>query len=256
MAMNTKPRVTTGRIQPYCRRSDLGVLRRTPRGRTKQTQDSGRRLPLNFPYFPVHAHLLPTGKVMFWSQEPARPIPSTILGSRGIQATLALPLPRYDVFAPANRSWPTEGCSLRVATTPQLQILLDLRTQVSTTQQQYLDSQTRPRPYSGGWQRARHERRALVPYRTVLANGDVLVISGFDPSSDFNTLPQVFQVGSGWRDLTPRGSAWILTHRCSSRQTARSSRRHRRRRPVILIRPGPVHGAWSGTGSPSTKSPA
>ena len=41
----------------------------------------------------------------------------------------------------------------------------------------------------------------------------------------------------------PRSSAWTFTRRCSSRQTARSSIRDRRRRPVILIRAGT--GTWS-----------
>ena len=41
------------------------------------------------------------------------------------------------------------------------------------------------------------------PTVTVLANGDVLVVSGsIDGLSDINTVPQVFQVGSGtWRNL-------------------------------------------------------
>src|SRR5258705_10831282 len=41
------------------------------------------------------------------------------------------------------------------------------------------------------------------PTATVLANGDVLVVSGsIDNTVGGNPLPQVFQVGSGWRDLT------------------------------------------------------
>ena len=42
------------------------------------------------------------------------------------------------------------------------------------------------------------------PTVTVLANGDVLVVSGYrDNSFGVNILPQVFQVGSGtWRNLT------------------------------------------------------
>ena len=42
------------------------------------------------------------------------------------------------------------------------------------------------------------------PTTTVLANGDVLVVSGYiDPTIGVNTLPQVFQVATGtWRSLT------------------------------------------------------
>ena len=42
------------------------------------------------------------------------------------------------------------------------------------------------------------------PTVTVLANGDVLVVSGsIDNTVGVNRLPQVFQVGSGtWRNLT------------------------------------------------------
>ena len=87
------------------------------------------------------------------------------------------------------------------------------------------------------------------PTATVLANGDVLVVSGsIDSTFGINTVPQVFQVGSGtWRNLAQLGMD--LYPRCSSRQTARSSMRDRRRRPVILIRPGAVRGALSRIGS-------
>ena len=36
----------------------------------------------------------------------------------------------------------------------------------------------------------------------MLANGDVLVVSGSIDDRGGNPLPQVFKVGSGWRDLT------------------------------------------------------
>ena len=51
-----------------------------------------------------------------------------------------------------------------------------------------------PGGYAGRW----------YPTVTVLANGDVLVVSGnIDNTLGSNPLPQVFQVGSGtWRDLT------------------------------------------------------
>jgi hypothetical protein len=52
-------------------------------------------------------------------------------------------------------------------------------------------------------QLAQHERGPLVP-TTVLANGDVLVVSGtIDPTIGVNTLPQVFRVATGtWQSLT------------------------------------------------------
>ena len=45
----------------------------------------------------------------------------------------------------------------------------------------------------------------------MLANGDVLVVSGsIELTFGNNTVPQVFQVGSGDRGVTSRSSAWTL----------------------------------------------
>ena len=104
-------------------------------------------------------------------------------------------------FAPATRCWPTESYSLRVATS---KMALEWRTQVSMTPSRILGTWTAlPDMNAGRW----------YPTATVLANGDVLVVSGsIDNTFGINTLPQVYQVGSGtWRDLTSRSSAWTFT---------------------------------------------
>ena len=90
------------------------------------------------------------------------------------------------------------------------------------------------------------------PTVTVLANGDILVVSGsIDNTVGANMVPQVFQFGSGtWRNLSEL--FLDLYPICCSRQTARSSIRHRRRTPVILMRPGAVPGALSRGGSAHT----
>ena len=125
-------------------------------------------------------------------------------GDRGIRATIHDPgIPRIKAsapfhrrattsFAPATRSWPTEGYSLRVAHIHVNGIGFAYASIYNPTP---LNAWTAlPDMNAGRW----------YPTTTVLANGDVLVVSGsIDPTFGVNTLPQVFQVGSGtWRDLT------------------------------------------------------
>ena len=60
-------------------------------------------------------------------------------------------------------------------------------------------------PFTNAWSNLPNMNAGRwYPTTTVLANGDVLVVSGYiDPTIGVNTLPQVFQVATGtWRSLT------------------------------------------------------
>ena len=83
------------------------------------------------------------------------------------------------------------------------------------------------------------------PTVTVLANGDVLVVSGsIDNTVGSNTVPQVFQVGSGtWRNLTRAARPGPLPADVPRAKRQGLQFGTDARRPVILIRPGAV--AWS-----------
>ena len=89
------------------------------------------------------------------------------------------------------------------------------------------------------------------PTTTVLANGDVLVVSGhIDLTVGVNMLPQVFQVATGtWRSLTNAQLQRGLYPMICWRRTDEFSMQHRRRRPAISIRRGPAPGATSRLGS-------
>ena len=71
MAMNTKPRLhQSARIQPHCRRSDRGCAsahdRESPKAHRLVRRVVHRPNMASAVFFPVHAHVLPTGKVMIW----------------------------------------------------------------------------------------------------------------------------------------------------------------------------------------------
>ena len=141
------------------------------------------------PYFPVHAHVLPTGKVMVWpgdgvsGNDPRLWDPAT-------QTVSILNKPGYDTF-----------CSGHV-------FLADGRLFVAgghILNSVGLANASIYNPFTGAW-------TALPPMNvgrwypttTILPNGDVLVVSGsIDLTVGNNPLPQVFQLATGtWRDLT------------------------------------------------------
>jgi len=137
-----------------------------------------------WPAVAVHAHLLPTGKVMYYSYgddsrswDPAN------------DAITQLALAGYNIFCTGHsllgdgRLLVTGGhisnnIGERRAT------LYDPSTNKWTNQ---------PDMNAGRW----------YPTNTALANGDVLVVSGSDEQGRMNPLPQVWQAGNGrWRSLT------------------------------------------------------
>ena len=148
-----------------------------------------------WPFFPVHTHALPTGKVMIWpgdagisgndprSWDPANP---------GLSPSPLTP-PGFDLFC-SGHSFLSDG-RLFVAG-GHIQNGVGLAN--ASTYNSFANSWTPlPAMNAGRW----------YPTTTVLANGDVLVVSGsIDTTVGVNTVPQVFQVGSGtWRNLAELG---------------------------------------------------
>ena len=145
------------------------------------------------PYYPIHTHMLPTGKVMFWGGSDEG-------GGGGVtggdawdpanESVSILSKPDYNIFC-GGHSFLADG-SLFVAGGHVSNFVGLSR---ATTYNPFTDAWSKlPDMNDGRW----------YPTTTVLANGDVLVVSGYiDPTIGLNTLPQVFQVATGtWRSLT------------------------------------------------------
>ena len=149
--------------------------------------------PNPFPFHPVDGHLLPTGKVMVTTGDTGYSGNDPRSWDPASQSISSLPKPGYDIFC-GGHSFLADG-RLFVA---------GGNINVNGTGFAYARIYD-PDPLVNAW-KALPDMNAgrWYPTTTVLANGDVLVISGLiDPTSGFNTLPQVFQVGSEtWRDLT------------------------------------------------------
>ncbi|MCB0105245.1 MAG: DUF1929 domain-containing protein, partial [Caldilineaceae bacterium] len=163
------------------------------------------------PYFPIHVNLLPTGKIMMWPGDgvgisgddpklwdPANPgvhISPPFPSRRNDQITNPAPTVQlakagYDLFCvghtllPDGRLLVTGGHISNFVGLPKTSIY-------DHTLDQWFPQ---PDMNAGRW----------YPTNTVLANGDVLTISGdIDTTVGTNPLPQVFEVSTGtWRDLT------------------------------------------------------
>jgi Domain of unknown function (DUF1929) len=149
------------------------------------------------PYFPVHVHLLPTGKVMIWPGDASSggvsgddprvwdPATGTVTGN-----VSPLAKPGFDTFC-TGHTFLADG-QLLVAGG---HILNGVG----------LKRASRYNPFTGVWTTLPDMNAGRwYPTATTLANGDVLVVSGnIDNTLNINPLPQVFQVATGtWRDLT------------------------------------------------------
>ena len=147
--------------------------------------------PFLLPYFPVHTHMLPTGKVMIWPGDGgvSGNDPRSWDPASGDMASLSKP--GYDLFC-TGHSFLADG-TLFVAGG-------HISNNVGLARASIYDpvantwNTTLPDMNKGRW----------YPTTTVLANGDVLVVSGdIDLTMGVNMLPQVFQVATRtWRDLT------------------------------------------------------
>ena len=145
------------------------------------------------PYYPVHTHMLPTGKVMFWGSSDEGSAGGVTGGDAWDPANESVSIlskPDYNIFC-SGHSFLADG-TLFVAGGHISNFVGLSRT---TTYNPFTDAWSfLPDMNDGRW----------YPTTTVLANGDVLVVSGYiDPTIGLNTLPQVFQVATGtWRSLT------------------------------------------------------
>ncbi|MCA1602919.1 MAG: DUF1929 domain-containing protein, partial [Acidobacteria bacterium] len=145
------------------------------------------------PYFPVHTHLLPAGKVMIWpGDESGRGASGNDPRSwdPANESVSSLTKPGYDIFC-SGHSFLADG-RLFVAG-GHIDAFVGLSR--ASIYNPFTNAWTNlPNMNAGRW----------YPTTTVLANGDVLVVSGtIDPTIGQNTLPQVFQVATGtWRNLT------------------------------------------------------
>jgi len=142
------------------------------------------------PFFPVHVHMLPTGKVMMWPGDAGISGNNPRMWDPATESITQLALPGYDPFCSAH-SFLADG-RLFVAG-GHIQNNVGLPT--ASTYDPFTDSWTiLPNMNAGRW----------YPTTATLANGDVLVASGsINGTLGENRLPQVFQTAtSTWRDLT------------------------------------------------------
>ena len=158
------------------------------------------KLTPDLPFFPVHAHLLPTGKVMLWPGDggisgndprlwdPATPPTQTSLK--------LLAKPGFDLFC-AGHAFLADGRLLVAGGHIQNNVGLAK----ASLYDPFLDKWSVapevpdvPDMNAGRW----------YPTVTTLANGDALVVSGsIDTTVGTNTLPQVYQAGTRtWRNLS------------------------------------------------------
>jgi hypothetical protein len=144
----------------------------------------------DLPFFPVHSHVLPTGKVMIWPGQFGISGNDPRIWDPATATVTPLTKPGYDIF-----------CSGHA-------FLADGRLFVAGGHIQDnvgLPSASTYDPFTNLWTSVSDMNAGRwYPTATTLANGDVLVTSGsINGSQGENRLPEVFQVGSGaWRDLT------------------------------------------------------
>ena len=150
------------------------------------------------PFFPVHAHTLRSGKVMIWPGDEGISGNDPRSWDPANQSVSTFTAPGYDLFC-SGHSFLADG-TLFVAGGHFMQNGIGV---ASASIYNPNTNTWTPRPPAVGSVPDMNAGR-WYPTATVLANGDVLVISGSkDSSFGNNTLPQVFQVGSRtWRNLT------------------------------------------------------
>jgi galactose oxidase len=146
------------------------------------------------PFRAIHAHMLPTGKVMFWD-------------SYDNADHAQLWDPATGSFTPAAQAGYNIFCS-GFSFLPDGKLLVTgghIADYVGLSNASLYD------PFANTWQPlpAMSDGR-WYPTNTALPNGDALVVSGqTDNTVGMNPLPQVFQAGSGtWRNLT--GATLVL----------------------------------------------
>ena len=147
--------------------------------------------PLAFPTLPIHAHLLPTGKVMFWDRHdfptgdghPRLWDPDT-----GIFSLTAEPPPGHDLFC-SGHSFLEDG-----------RLFVAGGHFAVGVGQPFVSTYD---PFKASWSMAREMNAGRwYPTATTLADGSVLVMAGGDEAGGANTLPQIYRPSSLiWDDL-------------------------------------------------------
>ncbi len=144
----------------------------------------------SLPYFPVHANLLPNGKVMIWPGDAGISGNDPRSWDPADNSVTTLAKPGYDLFCVGHVSLADGSLFLAGG---HISNFVGLP---NASKYDYLTDTwtTLPNMNAGRW----------YPTTTVLGNGDVLTISGdIDTTIGVNPLPQVLQVSSGtWRNLT------------------------------------------------------
>jgi hypothetical protein len=139
---------------------------------------------MTWPYEAIHAHLLPTGKVLFWTRADHSQVWD----------------PVTNAVTPAATSGANIFCSGH-AFLPNGQLLVaggHVSNYVGLPNAYTYD------PSDDSWTRLPDVNNARwYPTNTTLSNGDVLVIAGWIDTTHNNPEPQVWQTATGsWRNLT------------------------------------------------------
>lgn len=148
---------------------------------------------ITLPFFPVHDHLLPNGKVMIWPGDGGISGNDPRLWDPATQSVTLLTKPGYDVFC-SGHAFLANGRLFVAGGHIQNGVGLRRASLYDPVADAWSTAADTPDMNAGRW----------YPTVTTLANGDALVVSGsIDNTVGTNTLPQVYQAATGrWRDLT------------------------------------------------------
>ena len=147
--------------------------------------------PFPFPTIPIHAHLLPTGQVLFWDRHDV-PLgdghPRLWDPATGGFTLAPEPPPGHDLFCSGHTL--LEDGRLFVAGG---HFGVPLGQPFAATYNPFAPGWTMvPEMNAGRW----------YPTATTLADGGVLVVAGTDEEGEANPLPQIYRPASfGWQDL-------------------------------------------------------
>ena len=193
LAMNTKPRLSQRCPFKLLVAVVIALCFGALQGVAQQSVVGAWSTVNALPFFPVHSHALPTGKVMIWPGDEGISGNDPRSWDPANQSVSPLTKAGYDLFC-AGHAFLADG-RLFVAGG-------HIENGVGLANASIYD------PFANVWTHlpAMNAGR-WYPTVTVLANGDVLVVSGsIDNTFAVNTVPQVFQFGSGtWRNLTELG---------------------------------------------------
>lgn len=144
----------------------------------------------DLPFFPVHAHLLPTGKVLMWPGDAGINGDAAMVFDPATGALSTVPKAGYDLFCSAH-AYLADGQLLVAGGHIQNNVGVAKATRYSSASNTW---STAPDMNAGRW----------YPSVTTLGNGDALVVSGdISLTLGVNTLPQVYQAATNsWRSLT------------------------------------------------------